>query len=97
VSASATERVVCCDACGQPIEGRQQVRKENFHSGSCRSRQSRRVNAEPFDKTSSALLEQAELARRAIRAGADPYLVLSVLIWPPDSPDDARRLVGAAA
>jgi hypothetical protein len=39
----------------------------------------------------------ARLARDAIRRGADPELTLSIVVWPPECADDARRLLGVAA
>lgn len=83
------ERVVLCGGCGKPIEGRIRVHADgNYHGATCRSRARRR------QASGEALLAQADRAWRAVRAGADPYLALALLVWPPEAAD--RDPFGAA-
>jgi hypothetical protein len=91
VSVVEAERVVLCDGCGKPIEGRRRVRKEgNYHGPTCRSRwRRRRPAADEHDRL-------ARLAVEAVRDGADPYFALSLVVWPPETADEARDLLGAA-
>ena len=43
------------------------------------------------------LLARADLAVEAIRAGAEPWRVLALLVWPPATADEARAFLMAAA
>lgn len=84
-------RITVCADCGRTFAAHRSTAR--FCSVTCRSRSHRRTDRGGAD----ALLEQADFAYRAIREGADPYLTLSLLIWPSETAEDARRLLGVAA
>jgi hypothetical protein len=94
VSALARERTTRCEECDRELARLRSSKR--FCGSTCRSRWNRRRPATE-DLEHAALLELADLAWAAIRGGADPYLTLSVLLWPPESADEARELVGMAA
>ena len=88
---AVAERLVVCDGCGERIAARIRVRADgNYHGATCRSKARRRL------ASGEALLAQADLAWRAVRAGADPLIALSIIVWPPETADEARGLLGAA-
>jgi hypothetical protein len=89
MSVVAAERKTCCDECGRPLA---RVRSsKRFCGATCRSRWNRRRSA------AESLDRMALLALEAIRNGADPYLTLSLIVWPPATADEARELLGVAA
>jgi hypothetical protein len=95
---SAVVEPVFCDGCGQPIPGRVRVHPENYHGATCRSKAHRRPLAavETVHRAPSALLALEPLLLRCVRGGADPYLTLSLVIWPPKSTHEARDLFAAS-
>jgi hypothetical protein len=82
-----------CEGCGRLFTP---TRPNRTHcSSTCRMRAYRARIAEPG--LDGDLLEAAECAYDAVRAGCEPYLTLSILVWPPETADEARRLLAAAA
>jgi hypothetical protein len=82
----------CGCGCGQAVPAGKRRYVDDRHAGRARIRRFRHSGAGPDE-----LLEHARLARNAIRRGADPALTLSILVWPPESGDEARCLLGAAS
>ena len=82
----------CGCGCGQPVPAGKRRYVDDRHAGRTRIRRFRRSEV-----VRDELLEQAHLARNAIRRGADPALTLSILVWPPESAAHARRLLGAVS
>ena len=88
-------RLCARPGCGQPFEPKR--RDSLYCSTPCRNAAKQRDYRSRHADVPAELLEQASLALDAIRKGADPYLTLSLVIWPPETADDARELLGAAA
>ena len=82
-----------CSRCGGAVAP---SRQDATFCGSdaCKQRAYRTREREAFDPD---LAERGDLAWDAIRAGADPELTLSMVLWPPATADDARALLAAAA
>lgn len=82
------ERTTCCEECGRYFAACRSTAR--FCGPTCRSRWNRRrTAAENLDRLGALALE-------AIRNGTDPFVALSLVIWPPETADEARDLLGAA-
>ena len=76
------ERMASCEECGRRFAACRSTAR--FCGATCRSRWNRR--------RSTGDLDLARLARDAVRAGCDPLIALSIIVWPPETADEARRL-----
>lgn len=83
-----------CAGCGASFVP---SRRDRRHcSPGCRVR-AHRARPQHDAVDADGLLERARLAREAVRAGADPLGALTLVVWPPDDADTARRLLAGAA
>ncbi len=83
-----------CAHCHAPLNGRRP--QTRTCSTACRVALHRAVDHARPRPDDDALLDQAALALDAIRRGADPALTLSVVLWPPETVEEAERLLGVA-
>jgi hypothetical protein len=99
MSAVAVEEVTCACGCGlafAPLNPRKRF-VDDQHRTRARVRRHRdRVRAAVADIRDPEFEALGKLARDAIRAGADPYATLAVLVGFAESAGDARRILGSA-
>jgi hypothetical protein len=88
---------VCRCGCGEPIPAGRRRYVDDAHSNRARQRRFKGRERAGRLEVSPELLERASLALNAIRRGSDPYLTLSVAVWPPETADEAREILGVAA
>lgn len=87
-----------CRGCGSNFETQESRRR--YCDDKCKSRTlaaKHRAREHVTIEPDPVLLEHARLAREAIRRGSDPYITLSLLIWPTETADGARDLLAVAA
>jgi hypothetical protein len=88
-----------CAGCGRPFEPHNP--RQRYHDERCataaRVRRHRASSPQRIEPEAAEFLERARLARHAIRAGADPLGALTLVVWPPATADEARRLLGVHA
>ena len=83
--------VLRCDGCGEPFEARRR------HARTCSHACRQRVYVRSQERADDELRDRARLARAAILQGADPLGTLALVVWPPETPAEARQLLRSAA